>query len=153
MLEQRDGNLQEALDLVLESADIARRVGFDWWHAGMLGHAAELAHELGERARAAEYARESLAVAHRIGDRLGTVLGVAEMARAAAARGDAESAGRLWGALEHEAARAPLPMWERSRPEIARHVEHAAGDEFERGRSAGRRLSLSEAVEETLGQA
>jgi predicted ATPase len=152
-LEQRDGNPRKALELAVQSVDAARRIGFDWWHASMLGYAAELAHELGQRAQAEQYAREALALAYRIGDRLGTILGVAELARVAASRGDAERAGRLWGALEREAARAPLVMWERIRPEIARDVDHAAGDEFERGRAAGLHLSLDEAVEEEFGGA
>ena len=61
------------------------------------------------------YARDGLALAHRIGDRNGTILGVAELARLAAVRGHAERAGRLWAALEREAARTPLPYWDRAR--------------------------------------
>ena len=77
-----------------QSADAAARHGFDWWHASMLGFAAELAHELGEEAEADRHARDGLALAHRIGDRNGTSSELAELpagrrARTRRARGTA----------------------------------------------------------------
>jgi hypothetical protein len=42
--------------------------------------------------------------------------------------------------------------WERERHVFVEAVETVAGDAFERGRSAGRLLSLEEAVEDARGE-
>lgn len=83
-------------------------------------------------------------------DRTGTVWGLALHARIAVARGDVERAGRLWGAVEAEEARAPLSGWSRYRDEYASPVLARAGPELDRGRAQGRSLSLDEAVEYAL---
>ena len=68
----------------------------------------------------------------------------------AAARGQAERAGTLWGAVEGEAKRGRIGQWENERDEYAGHVFAVAGPEFERARADGRAMSLDEAVEYAL---
>ena len=152
-IERHEGNPEKALELTLESVRIAREIGFSWWEMGMLGLAAELAAELRRDEQAASYTGRALAIAHRIGDRLRVVWTLAEIASSAAGQGDAERAGRLWAVVEREEARAPLPLWERHRHDYAGAVEALAGDEFERGRAAGRLLALDEAVAEAIAGA
>ena len=152
-LERHEGNVEQALALALESRDRARAAGFTWWEAGMLETASELSralHRLGDEAR---YRRGALALAHRLSDRLSVILSLAELARTAATRGEAERAGRLWGAIEREELRGRLVLWEQERAEFADAVAAVAGEEFERGRAVGLRMSLDEAVEEELGEA
>jgi hypothetical protein len=74
----------------------------------------------------------------------------ARLAWSAAARGDAERAGMLWGAIEAEEARRPLDVWRAMRPVYERAVASAAGLDFEPACAAGRLLTLDEAVEYAL---
>ena len=115
--------------------------------------AAELARELNRVAEADAQSLAALALARRIGERPSILYGLADRARAAAAGGAAERAGRLWGAVEREEARGRLVWWEHDRPAFAEAVGAAAGEAFERGLAAGRHLSLDEAVEEALADA
>ena len=70
----------------------------------------------------------------------------------AAERRDLESAGRLWGAIEHEAAFAPLGEWQRHRDGCEAMIFRHASPAFDRGRAAGRELELDEAVAEALAE-
>ena len=79
-----------------------------------------------------------------------TVYALALLARLAGAAGQAERAGRLWGAIEAEEARGPVGYWEGDRERIASTVV-ISSTEFESARSAGRSLSLDEAVAYALG--
>jgi predicted ATPase/class 3 adenylate cyclase len=146
-IEQAEGHNEAALELMRESASIAEQIGFVWWQAGSLRQAAELAVELGRFADAEAWAREALTVARRIRDRRETANGVALLARVAFETDRHERAGRLWGAVEAEEARAPLGGWETMREEYANVVLERADERFEQGRAAGRALSLDEAVE------
>jgi hypothetical protein len=64
----------------------------------------------------------------------------------AAARGEAERAGRLWGAIEDEVALAPLGGWRRHRDTCEARMRELAGPEFEQSRAEGRALTLDEAA-------
>ncbi len=75
---------------------------------------------------------------------------LALLARFAASSSQSERAGRLWGAIEAEEARAPVGAWEHQREEFAAPVLADGGPEFEAGRAAGRLLSLDEAVDDAL---
>jgi hypothetical protein len=79
------------------------------------------------------------------------VWGVALVAWMAVEDGRLAESGRLWGALEAEAERAPIGQWEAG--ERDRWVDRivCADPEFEQGLVDGRRLSLDEAVEYALG--
>ena len=144
-IEHADGNLARAVDLNEQSIVLLDQIGHNWLLKGALLESADLARELGQMQKAEERAREGLRVAMSFGDRQGIVFAIATLAQNSTAAGELERAGRLWGALEAEAERAPVGAWERHLDETAETIvrDDAA---FERGREAGRALSLEEAV-------
>lgn len=103
-----------------------------------------------EAALAFRPALESLAS---VRDQVNLPTALATGAAIAAARGDAERAGTLWGAVETVGAREPKPTTERALREYWPQVERVRGAEFERGRAYGRILSLDEAVDYALADA
>lgn len=149
------GDDERAAELIAESAALAEEVGVPWWRQGMLAELSMCSLRRGRTAEAEGHARASLELATTVGDRSGRIFGVGVLACLAAERGDLENAGRLWGAIEHEAAFAPLGGWQRHREGceamILRHARHAS-PAFERGRAAGRELELDEAVAEALAE-
>ena len=148
---EREGRLEDALELFSESAATAAEVGFDWWHRNMLLSRAEVELELGQVEAAERDARDALLTAERLGDRRGAVVALALLAWAAAVREDAARAGLLWGAVEAEELRGPLGQWETERESFLERVSTADGIEFTREREEGRRLSLGRAIERALG--
>jgi predicted ATPase/class 3 adenylate cyclase len=140
------GDPESAYALISESADLARQTGVVWWEGGMLAELAALALNAGRIEEAEAHARESLAIADRLHDRPGRVLGVGLLAWVAAGRGQAERAGQLWGAIEDETAGAPLGGWRRHRHECEARLRDVSGPEFDRAREEGRALTLDEAV-------
>jgi predicted ATPase len=150
-VERSDGNRERALELFEESAARCEEVGFRWMQANAVMDVADLADELGHTDIAWERAREAVRLCREVRDRQFTVYALALLARFAGAAGQAERAGRLWGAIEAEEARGPVGHWEREREQIASTVA-IPSPEFESGRSTGRSLSLDEAVEYALGE-
>jgi tetratricopeptide (TPR) repeat protein len=146
-LAAREGKFEEAADLTREALAAVRELGLPWFEAINLGNLAELSIELDRLTDAGGYAQEALAVASRIGDRLNTVWGLALHALLARRGGRRLEAGRLWGAVEAEAERAPLGRWD---PGELRAKIVGDEPEFERGREAGRQLALEDAVREAL---
>jgi len=97
-LADHEGDLAGALVLYDRSADVSASCGFTLWETWMRNSAAEIALRL-ERYDAAEVAaRRALEKAWEHGDRRVGLLSLVLLARAALGRGDAERAGRLWGA-------------------------------------------------------
>ncbi|HET7855430.1 MAG TPA: adenylate/guanylate cyclase domain-containing protein [Gaiellaceae bacterium] len=139
-----------ALERLGESADLAHAVGVEWWQGGMLAELAALSLRMGRVEEAETHARESLAIAVRLGDRSGQVFGVGLLACVAAEYGELERAGRLWGAIEEERAHAPLGGWQRHRDACSARIRRAANSEFDVGLAAGRELELDTAAEEAL---
>jgi hypothetical protein len=150
-LARDEGHDGEALEAFRRSAELAGEVGVRWWQAGMLGELAALSLRQRDIAAAATYAGEALALHDSLGDRPGRVFGVGVHAAIAAQRGDAERAGRLWGAIEDQHALAPLGGWERHRDDCEACLERVAGPSFDAGRAAGRQLELADAVAEARG--
>ena len=146
-----EGRGDEALELLSRSADLSGQVGLRWFQEGALLNYAEYALELGRLDEAAAPAREVVAGASAAGDRRHAVFGMALLAWLAAETGELEQAGRLWGAVEAEAERAPVGQWEVEEEEYASHVVRD-DPVFERGRAAGRRLTFDRAVDEALAQ-
>jgi predicted ATPase len=147
------GNEDRGFELLEQSAALAEESGFWWWLAGTLLELSELLLERGRFLEAESRVREALPLVTRMGDRQRTIFALALFARLAAETGEPERAGRLWGVIEAEEARAPIGanVWEAERDALAGAIEsRAAGHEFERGRATGRRLSLDEVVEEAL---
>jgi hypothetical protein len=65
-------------------------------------------------------------------------------------RGDVGRAGRFWGAVEAEEARAPVGQWEDERETYAERVLGGGGPQLEHSRVEGRGLSFERAVDEAL---
>jgi predicted ATPase len=149
-LERRDGNIERAAELYEESILALKRVGHTWLLAHALLDSAGLFQELGETSRAEEHACGSLRLYVEVFDRQSVVYSIATLAGLAVRTGRLERAGRLWGALEAEAERAPVGYWEQDRDEVAEEVV-CDDPAFERGREAGRDLSLDDAVAYALG--
>jgi predicted ATPase len=148
--EKMSGNLERALELARKSAEIFEEGGYPWLLAGGWCDVAEYALDLGDLHEAAVFARKGLALFWQLEDRQAVVFALALLAGVNAARDDAASAGRLWGAITAEAARQPLPPWESEREPYAAQVLAVSGPEFERGCAEGGALSLADAVEQAL---
>jgi tetratricopeptide (TPR) repeat protein len=105
----QEGRLEEAFDLLERSARQAGEVGFVWWQLQTLLSYAEYAILVEKPDLAAAPAHEGLELARQIDDRRGMVFGLALHAwLAAAVQGRSEDSGRLWGAAEAAAGRAPV---------------------------------------------
>lgn len=142
------GDEVRGTSLLEESARRAGEIGFTWWQVVTLQRLVEELLARGRSDDAEARALEALGLADRIGDTLRRVYALAQLASAAAERRDDERAGRLWGALEAEVARSPLP-W--NPVEIhAERVLALAGPTFDRARAEGSRRTLDEAVQDAL---
>jgi tetratricopeptide (TPR) repeat protein len=146
----KHGDHERALEHYDRSIALLRETGFTWAEIRGLLARAEKLFELSRTTEAADSAREALEAARRIHDRIGTVEGLAFLARAAVEREEEELAGRLWGAIEADIERAPLPIWEVEGDELAEPVLARAGAPFEAGRAEGRSLALEEAAQLAL---
>ena len=147
---REEGDDEAAYELIAESERIAREFGDSgfivWWVGGMRSELAALSLKAGRVDEADAQARSALTVGDELRDRASRVLAVGLLAAVAAARGQAERAGRLWAAVEDEDAGAPLGGWRRHRDECEARIRAVAGGEFERGRAAGRGQTLDEAA-------
>jgi hypothetical protein len=72
---------------------------------------------------------------------------LALLAAVAAAQGEAERSGVLWGAVEREEGRGPIGQWENEREDYRSRVKPDDPEQFELGRARGRLLSPAEALE------
>ncbi len=108
MVAARRGELAAAAELLAQSAAIAHEVDWPWWELFQLSNLADSERRLGLFAEAEGHASRALRLALGLGDRMSSVFAGAELASAAAARGDSTLAGRLWGAIESEEAIAPI---------------------------------------------
>jgi predicted ATPase/DNA-binding SARP family transcriptional activator len=149
-VELQEGHAELAFELLERSATLCAESGFWWGRAGTLLDLAELLLERGRAAASLARAREALPLLALIGDRQGTIYALSFVARLAAETGHPARAGRLWGAVEAEAARGQVGIWEQDRDELAPDLSADARTQFERGRQQGWTLSLSEAVAEAL---
>jgi tetratricopeptide (TPR) repeat protein len=145
------GDADQAVTLLEQSAAMAAQEGHSWWEARTLADLAELALAQNRPEEAATRARQALRLSQRIGDRQLSVYLLAFLACAAADDGDANRAGRLWGAVEAEEARRPLGAWEGEREQYAARVLAHADAHLEEGLREGRELPLQAAIEEALG--
>ena len=141
-----EGDLPRAVQLRSESAAIVHRAQWPWWEAHDRANLAALERRRGDLAAAMAQARESAALAETIHDRMMAVYAAAELASAAAVAGQAELAGRLWGAIEAEEEGPPIGQWPAERADYEQIVRTAAGSDFDRGRAEGRLLTLADAA-------
>lgn len=145
-----EGDERTAFELIRQSVTLARDAGVPWWESGVLAELACLCLQGGRLDEAETHALESLAIANRLRDRSGRILGVGALACVAAGRGERERAGVLWSAVEDEDAMAPLGGWRRHREACEARIRGASGPEFERGRADGASLTLDEVVARAL---
>lgn len=113
------------------------------------------------RELAVDFYRQALEWFERAGDRLGIARCLEGVAALAAHRGQAEQAGRLFGAAEallEQTGLAPWPGWfpahlrpERLAPARAATEDNLGPEAFRHAAAAGARLSLHLAVAEALG--
>jgi predicted ATPase len=147
-LELEEGDEDRGVALLEEAAARAAATGFVWWEQVTLNQLGGRLLLRNRPRRAAPYARKALELAVRLDDRTGMCGSLAMLAGIAASTGDSERAGRLWGAVEAEAEREPVPGWTPRDSVYADTVLAAGGPDFERGRAAGRELTLEDAIAE-----
>lgn len=145
-----EGDTERAFELMAQSAALAHEFRVPWWEDGVLAELAALSLNAGRVDDAEQHAKESLALADQLRDRSGRVFGVGLLACVAADHGEYELAGLLWGSIEEADALAPLGGWRSHRRECEAWIGAAAGPQFERGRAAGRELTLHAAVARAL---
>ena len=141
-----EGDLALAIELRLQSAAIAHGIGWAWWESGQFRGAAAFERERGNLDAAGGHALRSLELSLGLGDRRRVVFAAAELAVIAAERGDAEQAGRLWGAIESEQAARPVRQWENHREEVEALVLVVDGPAFSHAREEGSLMSIGEAA-------
>jgi predicted ATPase len=145
-----EGRPEESIELLDRCAARAKELNWDWWRKNALSLAGDYSLRLGRPDDALPRIRQSVVIARTMHDRQWLVYGLTLLAWVAAAKGQAERAGTLWGAVEGEAERGPIGQWENERDEYAGYVFGLAGPEFERARAESRSMSLDEAVDFAL---
>jgi predicted ATPase/class 3 adenylate cyclase len=144
---REEGDLVQALEGYDRAIQLSHQTGFTWWEVHSSLQRAEMLFKAGRTDEALRDSRESLKLAHGIRDRIAIVEGLTLLAAATA---DEELAGRLWGAVEADIERSPLPGLKEEVDQLAPDLVERAGGGFESGRAEGRALSLDEAVELAL---
>jgi hypothetical protein len=139
------GDLEAAWKLTQQHVAVVEEVGWPWGEAMGRIYLAELSLSLDRLDECEASARAGLVLAREMDDRLNIVRALALLAARAGAGGEAECAGRLWGAIEAEEARGPIGRGEQHRKHATRALVDR-GDELERGLEAGRGLTLKQAV-------
>ena len=147
----REGDHEAGLELLERSATMAEALGAPSWRGAMLGYLVEHALEFHRLHQADSWVRERLELSYRTGDLRDTVYALADLARIAAAAGNSERAGRLWGILEAVEAQGPVGGWAADREQFAAHVLRNSIAESTRAQEMGRRMPLNDAVKYALG--
>jgi tetratricopeptide (TPR) repeat protein len=94
------GDFARGRVMVEEALELAREAGWHWWQARSWGDLAERLVLEGELDEAESFGRRYLEYVWGTANRQETLLGLAILARAASARGDADRALALWSAVE-----------------------------------------------------
>jgi hypothetical protein len=140
------GDDRTAAQLGREAAKCADEVGFSWWRGLTHLNLAEWLTADGDPAAGAAALQVAAEVLVPMGDLVNIGFALATATWISARLGDAHGAGLSWGALEGAAEREPARGWRIALRDCARWGDEAAGDEFERGRERGRKLSPEEAL-------
>jgi predicted ATPase len=144
------GDREQGVGLAHEAASVAADIGFTWWRGVTLFATAEWLIQAGDADAAKPELREGLAALASVPDLVNTPMALAACAAVAAGDGDAVRAGTLWGAAEAAGEREPRPTTAEALREYAPYVEPVRGEDFDRGGTRGRALSLEEAVQNAL---
>jgi predicted ATPase/DNA-binding SARP family transcriptional activator len=150
-IEQAAGHRGAALTLSEQSLQLAVATGFVWWRVQMLRSLAELMLDEGNSAKAESCLREAIPLLKQANDRYQSIAVLARLASIAAQAGDSERAGRIWGAVEGEEARAPTGAWQTARELYAQPLLAGSDPAFETSRLLGRQLSLDSALADAAG--
>ena len=137
-----DSDIDEGTALVRRGAELARRLGWDWWLSGQLGNLAFLALDRGDLVEAERAGAEALRLEHEQGNRHWALYALTALGRVALACGDTERAGLYWGAVELEGARSRYGAWESSRIDLADGLATESSPQFVAGRERGRELDF-----------
>ena len=144
---RRAGDFDEAVQMCIESADLARDVGWTWWEAGQLESAATIELERGDFDASELHATRAASLSLELGDRQHTIFAASHLAVLAVERRDLDRAGRIWGAIESEEAAGRVGQWEAHRDEVAARVVRPDEPSFVEGLAEGRLLSIAAALE------
>ena len=87
------------------------------------------ARQFGCFSEAGYWARETLMLAHRIGERRCALYALALLACVAIEAGNTPEAGLLWGALEREERRGPVGQWEEQRKQFVAAIAPSEPDD------------------------
>jgi predicted ATPase len=146
----RRRRFEEGLKLARQSSRLSGEVGFTWFQVHYLYVACEACFELGRFEEAEQAGREGLRLSVEIDNRQIIVYLLALLSAVAAAQGEDERAGALWGAAEREEGRGPVGQWEAEREEYWSRVQLRDSERFELGRERGRLLSPAELIADVL---
>jgi hypothetical protein len=91
---------------------------------------------------------QSIPLLRQIDDRYSAMEALALLALIEATLRRSEWAGRLWGAVQAEEARAPTGLWHAVRASYEDALEKHADEAFRRGEAAARELDLAAALDE-----
>jgi hypothetical protein len=138
--------VEEGVRLGREGAAVAESIGFTWWRGVTLGEVGERLLAAGEIDRAEEHLRDALEVLADVDDRVNLPIMLAALAALAARQGEAERAGRLWGALEAAADQEPRPTTANAQVEYAPYLEPVRGAAFDSAAVSGRALTIEDAA-------
>ena len=143
-------NLDQAISYMEEALSLDRQLGNIDGIADSLGNLASLVSQTGDLARAAQLDAEALQLRRDLGDRISIAYSLESIGGTTARAGRWEDAMRMFGAANHlrEQIAAPLPAAEMDAYEFGVGLcrEHLSSEAFDQAWSAGRALSLDEAM-------
>jgi predicted ATPase/class 3 adenylate cyclase len=140
----------EGLRLAYQSAEIAKAVGFTWWHGGTLVQAAEYLIARGDPAAATGPLHAGLESLAAVDDRVNLPIALAAAAGLAAQQQKPAQAGLLWGAVEAAAENEPRPTTDQALAEYEPYLNPVRGTAFDNARQRGRSLRIEDAVTQML---
>jgi ATP/maltotriose-dependent transcriptional regulator MalT len=146
------GEIDTGVQLLRQSADMARDADWHWWQAGALASLALVAVERAELDDAERDSVEALRLIRGDEGRPGSFLPLTVLARVELARGRARRAGLLWGAVEAETTRTSQPFWRRVRAERAGPLLTEVDPVFLSALDEGAELEFWDAVAIALGE-
>jgi predicted ATPase/class 3 adenylate cyclase len=146
------GDVDEGVELLRRSAEMADEQDWHWWRSGCLSTLALVAVDRGDLQDAVAYSREALDLIREDESRSGALLPLTVLARVGMARGDLSRAGLLWGAVESELRRSLGPAWQRMYESRARSLLDETDPRFLSALEAGADLDLLDAVAIALGE-
>lgn len=143
------GDLERSKPAIEEAVAIHKELGDQGFVAPDLGTLADVALAQGDHQQAECYAREALGRVTGVGDERNDLYSVARLACAAALRGDAHAAGRLWAVAEAAENRLGMRMIAIERARYERIMTRLENDRaFQAAYETGRDIELAQAVNE-----